>query len=274
MLEDKKLEALRNREFVEEYLYGRGISEQIEEHPRYKSILWKISNIMMNQKIKSHSESARKLLDLIISVGEDGSIIFYEGNGADGSEITCKYYIDNLDEKLKRIRMERLPKQKEEKYVAISVYDENGIEESLSTEQNTYNGKYFTKAVRNKNRIDIIKIETFEQKKDNLKKIEDKYMIRNDYTALEDIYPNREEIDPFDIRHLSIFGLPEIYRNLNYEEKVDAKTTLGKFSNLSDDEKNHIFKEYKKSNEMYGRIKIFEKRIANVFSISNQDLDK
>ena len=273
MLEDKKIEALRNIEFIDEYLYGRGIGETIEEHPRYNSILWKISNIMMKQNVKFHSEKAKKLLDEIIRIDENGDISFFEGFGFNGAEITCKYYIDDSDEKLKRIRIEKIP-NKEENYVAISVYNNEGIEESLSTEQNISRGKYFTKATRIKNRIDIIKIETYEQKKEYLNKIEDIYKIRNEYVALEDIYPDREEIDPFDIRHLSIFGIPEIYRDLNYEEELEKNSTMAKFLPLSPNVKYNIYEKYKKDNEMYGRTRKFEKAIKRVFEINDQDLNK
>ena len=44
--EEKKLEIVRIKEFVDQYLYERGISSYISEHPRYDSILWKLSNFL------------------------------------------------------------------------------------------------------------------------------------------------------------------------------------------------------------------------------------
>ncbi len=180
MFESEKIITVQNIEFIGEYLYQRGISEEILENPRYQAILWKLSNILRKSDIKSFSPESKKILDSMVRVDEDGSIYFIEGVLQNRSIVTCKYYFDETDNKLKRIRVQKCPDEnyimgnvfnsdKYDDYTSVSTYNEDGIEESLAIEQNTLDGKYFSKSIRVPNRIDMIKIERLRQQKDDLK---------------------------------------------------------------------------------------------------------
>lgn len=272
MLEDKKILGIQIREFADEYLYVRGISDSITNNPRYQSILWKISNLLIKGKHKPYTPEAKKLLDDIIEIGENGSIMFLEGVGYDSTIITCKYYIDELDGKLKRIRVEKNGDQTEN-CMTVSVYNDDGIEEVLSTEQKIKNGKYFSKATRLKNRPDIIKIERMRQEKDNLKRLSDIYQIRSFDVGLEDIYPSLEEIDPYDIMKFSILGVPKIYRDLTREEQLQISKMNGNIAPLPENNREEYLKRYKELNKMYQRTKVFEKGMAKTLMVRNQDLD-
>lgn len=265
MFEDKKLDFLRNKEFIGEYLFGRGLSEAIEEHPRYQYILGKIANILINRNVKPFSPNSRQMLDKMIDIDDKGNIIFAEGEGKNNTHVSCKFYIDKIDGKLRKLRVEQ-NQEREEEFVTVGTYDQYGIEEVLATEQKTQSGMFFTKAVRLKDRIDILKIERFEQGDDYLNKLDDLYRIRSDYSALEDISPDREDIDPYDIKHFSIFGMPELYKDIDFEEK--------QIPSLSDSEKKEILKKYQELNEFFGRSKMFEKAIEQAFLLDYQDLNK
>jgi hypothetical protein len=149
-----------------------------------------------------------RFLDKIIYVEADMSIMILEGEGPNGTAVTSKYYMDNQDGgRLKRLRLQA-KNEKEVVCATISTYNDDGIEESLSTEQNLDNGDiYFSKATRDLKRPEVIKIERMKQVKDELTKMPDIYQFRLFMPALEDIYPDRDVVDPFDIMHFSILGM-------------------------------------------------------------------
>lgn len=273
MLEDKKIVGIQNREFIEECLYTRGISEKITDNPRYQSILWKISNLLANAKLKAYSPEAKSLLDSIININDDGSIVFIEGNGKNSTIITCRYYIDELDGKLKRIRAEN-NHDKTESCITVSIYNDDGIEECLSTEQKTKYGSFLSKATRVQNRPDMIKIERVRQEKNKLKRLPDVYQIRQFQVGLEDIYPSLEEVDPYDVMNFSILGIPEIYRDLTKEEQLVISKMNGRIYPLDETEREECFQKYKELNKIYHRTRAFEKGMAKSFMVRNQDLDK
>lgn len=278
MFEAEKIVSAQNIEFLSEYLYQRGVAEQLVENPRYQSILWKLSNILRKSDIKAFSPEARKTLDSIIRVDEDGSITFIEGVLQNRSIVTCKYYFDESENKLKRIRSQKCVDEnyimgnvfnsdKYDDYISVSTYNEDGIEESLAIEQTTYDGKYFSRSVRVPNRIDMIKVERYRQQKDNLKRLDDVYQIRSMQVALEDILPDAEDIDPFNTMHFDILGLPASYRDLSFEEQEVVSKMGGKILPLPEVERQRKFQVYKELNEKYGRTKIFEKGIAKAYLV-------
>ena len=106
MLEKDKVETIRNKDMIGEYLFERGVSSNIIENPRYESILWKLSNILRKMKLSYNVESAKSYLSSIISIEEDGSIILLEGEGPNNTIVSSKYMYDIADDKLKRLRVE------------------------------------------------------------------------------------------------------------------------------------------------------------------------
>lgn len=273
MIDDKKIVGIQNREFIEEYLFVRGIADNISDNPRYQSILWKLSNLLMKSKEKAYSAGAKEFLDSVVRMNNDGSIAFIEKAEEDGNLITCKYYVDGNDEKLKRMRTE-CSRDKKDNCISVSVYDDDGIEESLTTEQIIKNGKYFSKATRVPNRIDMIKLERVKQEKSEFKRLPNIFQIRSFQVGLEDINPTCEEIDPYDIMHFSLLGLPNIYRDLTKEENDIILKMNGKIYPLVEKERERRFKEYKELNKTYSRTNAFENGIAKAFMVKNQDLDK
>lgn len=169
MLEDKRIEVIRIKEYITEYLFGRGISTDLQDNPRYEAILWKLSNMIRKVSPKGFSDEAKQLLGSIINIGTDGSLIIIEGAGKNNTLVSSKYYFDRNDNKLKRLRLETAPGGKVN-CMTIGTYNSDGIEVSLSTEQNTLIGKYMSRATREPNRIDLIKIERFKQIKRKFEK--------------------------------------------------------------------------------------------------------
>ena len=167
--EEKKLEIVRIKEFVDQYLYERGISSYISEHPRYDSILWKLSNFLRKSGCRGYSDEAKDLLSSILSIESNGSLILFDGISPEGAIVTSKYYVDSTDDKLRRLRNEK-DRNGSIQTVTINFYNDDGIEEILSTEQTTNKGKYFSKAMRLPNRLDIIKIERIRSENGDLKK--------------------------------------------------------------------------------------------------------
>lgn len=285
MFETEKIVSAQNIEFLSEYLYERDVAEQLTENPRYQSILWKLSNILRKNEIKAFSPDARKTLDSIIRVDEDGSITFVEGFLQNRSVVTCKYYFDESENKIKRIRAQKCVDEnyimgnvfnsdKYEDYISVSTYNENGIEESLAIEQTTSYGKYFSKSTRVPNRIDMIRIERYRQENEELKRLEDVYQIRSMQAALEDIEPDAEDIDPFNTMHFDILGLPAPYIDLDFEEQEVVSKMGGKILPLPEVERQRKFQIYKELNEKYGRTKAFEKGIAKAYLVKNQDMNR
>lgn len=266
--DEKKLEIMQIKEFVDQYLYERGISSYISEHPRYDSILWKISNFLRKSNCKGYSDKAKELLSSIILIEPNGSLILFEGVGPDSTIVTSKYFIDDTDDKVKRLRTEK-DTDGNIQTVNLSFYNDDGIEEVLSTEQTTNYGKYFSKATRLPNRLDIIKIERFRSENNDLKKLEDVYQGRTFLVGLEDIYPDLEEVDPLDTMHFSLLGMPPIYEDLPYKIQKDLKENNGRLPPLLETQRQELFEEYKRLNEMYGRTKAFEKAMAKALVVKN-----
>lgn len=287
MLEDEKILGIQNRQFIDEYLKRRGISQAILQNPRYQSILWKISNVLIKGNKKANSVETEELLDSIINLDDDKNIIFIEGVGKNSTIITCKYYIDELDGKLKQLRVVNNYGKTEtdrwqseynfdeiENYMTVSEYNNDGLEECLSTEQTTNYGKYFSKVTRFPNRPDIIKIERIKQMDDKMERLEDVYQIRSFQVALEDIYPTIDEIDPFDIMHFSILGLPKIYIDLSMEEQSIILKNNERLKPLPETERMERLKEYKRLNALYARTTAFEKGMAKALFVRNRDFNE
>lgn len=266
--EEKKLEIMRNKEFVDEYLYERGLSSFIAEHPRYESILWKLSNFIRKSDGKAFTNKAKEILSSVIQIESDGSLILFEGIGPDSTIVTSKYYVDNTDEKLRRLRTEQ-DRSGNAKTITLSLYNDDGIEEALSTEQDITYGKYFSKTTRLKNRLDVIKIERVTSEKGNLKKLEDIYQKRCFLVGLEDIYPDREEVDPLDTMHFSILGLPPIYEDLPSKTQKTLRENNGILPPLLENQRQELFEEYKRLNDMYCRTKKFENAMAKALVVKN-----
>lgn len=285
MFEAEKIVSAQNIEFLNEYLHQKGVMEEISKNPRYQSILWKLSNMLRKNEIKTFSSEATKTLDSIVRVDEDGSISLIEGFLQNRSVVTCKYYFDESENKLKRIRVQKCNDEnyimgnvfnsdKYDDYISVSTYNEDGIEESLAIEQTTSYGKYFSKSTRVPNRIDMIRIERYRQENEDLKRLEDVYQIRSMQAALEDIEPDAEDIDPFNTMHFDILGLPASYRDLEFEEQEVVSKMGGKILPLPEVERQRKFQVYKELNEKYGRTKAFEKGIAKAYLVKSQDMNR
>lgn len=266
--EEKKLEIVRIKEFVDQYLYERGISSYISEHPRYDSILWKLSNFLRKSGCKGYSDKAKELLSSIISIESNGSLILFDGISPEEAIVTSKYYVDSTDDKLRRLRNEK-DRNGNIQTVTINFYNDDGIEEILSTEQTTNKGKYFSKAMRLPNRLDIIKIERIRSENGDLKKLEDIYQGRTFLVGLEDIYPDIEEVDPLDTMHFSLLGMPPIYKDLSRDMQQTLKQNKGKLPPLLESQRQELLEEYKRLNEMYGRTRAFEKAMAKALVVKS-----
>ena len=271
MLEDKKVDLIRAKEAVDEYLYGRGVSGELVEHPRYDSILTMLAQKLTVYGKKNYGIAVHEVLDKIIYVEADMSIMILEGEGPNGTAVTSKYYIDSQDGgKLKRLRLQA-KNEKEVVCATISTYNDDGIEESLSTEQNLDNGDiYFSKATRDLKRPEVIKIERMKQVNDELTKMPDIYQFRMFMPALEDIYPDRDVVDPFDVMHFSFLGMPDIYRDLTKDEIGLINMNGGKITPLSDKYKKELLDEYKKLNAYYHRTKVYEKGLEKALEIKDR----
>ncbi len=266
--EEKKLEIMRIREFVDQYLYERGISSYISEHPRYDSILWRLSNFLRKSDCKGYSDKSKELLNSIIVVEQNGSLILFDGIGPDSTIITSKYYVDATDDKLRRLRTEK-DRDGNIQTVTLNTYNDDGIEEILSTEQTTNKGKYFSKATRLPNRLDVIKIERVRNENGGLKKLDDIYQGRTFLVGLEDIYPDIEEVDPLDAMHFSILGMPPIYKDLPDDMQQTLRQNKGSLPPLLESQRQELLEEYKRLNEMYGRTRAFEKAMAKALVVKN-----
>lgn len=266
--EEKKLEIMRIREFVDQYLYERGISSYISEHPRYDSILWRLSNFLRKSDCKGYLDKSKELLNSIIVVEQNGSLILFDGIGPDSTIITSKYYVDATDDKLRRLRTEK-DRDGNIQTVTLNTYNDDGIEEILSTEQTTNKGKYFSKATRLPNRLDVIKIERVRNENGGLKKLDDIYQGRTFLVGLEDIYPDIEEVDPLDAMHFSILGMPPIYKDLPDDMQQTLRQNKGSLPPLLESQRQELLEEYKRLNEMYGRTRAFEKAMAKALVVKN-----
>lgn len=278
-IEDVKIENIRNIEFIKQYLSKTNLSNQIKSHPRYDSILWKISILMRRIGVNAFSQEAINLLNSILIIQKDGSLSIFEQDSRTASLTSTKYFFDKDDNKLKRIFCETTYDESE--ITSISSYDEDGIEESLMTSQKCIDGsKYYTNAVRVPDRIDMIKIERISEKNKQRERLEDVYQLRTFCVAYEDINPSADEVDPLDIIHLSFLGVPPIYRDLYTDEKNIIEECDGEIFPLDDDNKESQLKDYIERNKFYGRTRKFERAIARYLDIEDrlpiegQDIDE
>ena len=120
---------------------------------------------------------------------------------------------------------------------------------------------------------EVIKIERMKQVKDELTKMPDIYQFRLFMPALEDIYPDKDVVDPFDIMHFSILGMPDIYRDLTKDEVGLINMNHGKITPLSDKYKKELLDEYKKLNAYYHRTKVFENGLEKALGINDRTKD-
>lgn len=272
MLEDKKAENTKNKNMVERYLREKGISSKIIANPRYETILCKLSNIIRKMKLTNREADAINFLNSIITIDDDGSFVMLEGEGPENTIVTSKYMYDEDDGKLKRFRVESrqdgIPNIQ-----TISVYNKNGIEESLGLEQNIDRGKYFSKATRLPGRIDVIKIERAKQEGENLEKLADIYQKRAFWAALEDIEPEADSIDPYEIMHFNILGVPNIYVDVSEEENEIIQRNHGQINALSVDLREKQLSDYIQNNKHYGRTTAFEDGIAEYLNVTVRGIE-
>jgi len=268
-LEAKKLENIRNIEFIKEYLKKTNLSNRIISHPRFDSILWKISSLMRKAGVKAFSQEGINLLNSILIIKSDGSISIFENKGKNPFVSSTKYYFDENDMKLRRIYCEPKIDGTEENWV--STYDEEGMEENLMLEQKWPDGvKYYTNTTRVPDRIDMIKIERIEEKDGKRIRLEDFYQLRNFCVAYEDINPGVDEIDPLDAIHMSLLGVPHIYRDLEPDELEIIDKCDGEIFPLDDEYKEKQIMDCIETNKFYGRSRRFERAIARYLDIEDR----
>ena len=94
-----------------------------------------------------------------------------------------------------------------------------------------------------------------------------------DKTSKLTVYPDRTVVDPFDKMHFSIFGMPEIYRDLTQDEVGLINMNHGKITPLSDKYKKELLDEYKRLNAYYHRTKVFENGLENALGINDRTKD-
>ena len=153
----------------------------------------------------------------------------------------------------------------------VSTYDEEGMEENLMLEQKWPDGvKYYTNTTRVPDRIDMIKIERIEEKDGKRVRLEDFYQLRNFCVAYEDINPGVDEIDPLDAIHMSLLGVPPIYRDLEPDELEIIDKCDGEIFPLDDEHKEKQLMDCIETNKFYGRSRRFERAIARYLDIEDR----
>lgn len=273
MVEAKKIKEIENnKDIVSEYLFERGLSPKIMDNPRYESILWKLSNMIRKMNLSTNRVGLLSLLNSIISIDADGNLVMLEGEGPDNTIITSKYMYDSETEKLKRVRVESgeggIPK-----VTTISVYNDDGIEEALGLQQLTAEGEYFSKTTRLENRIDVIKIERKWTRDGIDELLPDVYQQRIFWAALEDIFPNADDIDPFEIMHFNVLGTPDIYEDVPPVVQASLKDTEGRVIPFQEVKRQKIQSDYKINNKHYSRTNAFEKGLAKYLCVKDIELD-
>ena len=162
---------------LKEYFYERGLSSEIMDNLRYETILWKLGNMISKMGFTSNTSKAISYISNIIEIDANGSLIMTESGDFNKTIVTSKYEYDTQLEKLKMFRVEMGPNNKILRKT-ISIYNDDGIEECLGTEQPLEDGGvYFSKASRLKNRIDIIQIQRMRKYGDEEEKMSDVYQI-------------------------------------------------------------------------------------------------
>lgn len=268
-LETKKIENIKNIEFIREYLKKTNLSGEITSHPRFDSILWKISSLMRKANVRAFSQEAINLLNSILVIKADGSISIFENKGKTAFVSSTKYYFDEEDMKLRKILCEPKIDGTEENWV--STYDEEGMEVNLMLEQKWTEGvKYYTNTTRVPGRIDMIKIERIKEENGSRERMEDIYQLRTFCVAYEDINPGIDEIDPLDAIHMSLLGVPPVYRDLETDELEVIEECDGEIFPLDDESKEKQLMDCIETNKFYGRTRKFERAIAKYLDIEDK----
>lgn len=272
MVEDRKIEIIRNKELLKEYFYERGLSFEIMDNPRYETILWKLGNMISKMGLSSDISKAISYVTNIIDIDAEGNLIMTETGDLDKTIVTSKYEYDAQTEELKMFRVEMGPDSKILRKT-ISVYNEDGIEECLGTEQPLEDGGvYFSKATRLKNRIDVIQIQRMMKTEDNEERLTDVYQQRVFWAALEDIEPDLATVDPLEKEPLMKLGMPPIYQDLPVQVMQKISENGGNAYPLPESEREEQLKFYKETNEHYGRTKAFEKGIAKALIVKDKSI--
>lgn len=271
-LERKKLENSQNLEFVRTYLAKTNLSGEIAKHPRFDTILWKISALMQRVGVKAFSSEAVSLLSSNLIIVKDGSVVIVEDANQKDFVASTKYYFDESDATLKRIVCGK--NNDESEMTSISTYDDDGIEQGLLISQKCVDGsKFYSNSNRVPGRIDMIRIQRILEKNGERKTLADVLQIRTFCVAYEDIYPSADDIDPLDFIHLSFLGVPPIYRDLDPEELRIIEDCDGEVFPLDDDNKARQLKDAIDTNKFYGRSRKFEGAIARYLDIEDRLLD-
>lgn len=272
MVEDRKIEIIRNKELLKEYFYERGLSFEIMDNPRYETILWKLGNMISKMGLSSDISKAISYVTNIIDIDAEGNLIMTETGDLDKTIVTSKYEYDAQTEELKMFRVEMGPDSKILRKT-ISVYNEDSIEECLGTEQPLEDGGvYFSKATRLKNRIDVIQIQRMMKTEDNEERLTDVYQQRVFWAALEDIEPDLATVDPLEKEPLMKLGMPPIYQDLPVQVMQKISENGGNAYPLPESEREEQLKFYKETNEHYGRTKAFEKGIAKALIVKDKSI--
>lgn len=267
-LERKKLENSQNLEFVRTYLAKTNLSGEIAKHPRFDTILWKISSLMRKAGVKAFSEDAITFLSSNLIITKDGSIVIIENNGKNNFVVSTKYYFDENDATLKRIVCDKENDGSET--TTISTYDDDGIEESSMIEQRHLDGsKYYSNATRVPGRIDMIRVQRISEQNGEREVLADVYQIRTFCLVYEDIDPKEDEIDPLDIVHIFSFGVPSMYRDLDRDEINFIDDCGGDIFPLDDESKLSQLTDYIEKNKFYGRSRKFEGALARYLDIED-----
>lgn len=268
----KKLENSQNMEFARTFLSKTKFSPKVATHPRFDSILWKISSLMRRAGVKPFSEQGINFLSSILIVAKDGSLVILDDEKQGNFVTSIKYYFDEADLKVKRIRCDKKPDEYET--TRISTYSDDGLEESLMIEQVFLNGdKYYSQATRIPSRINMINIQRISERNGERHLLADVMQIRAMAVAYEDLDPNADEIDPLDVVHIFSFGVPAMYRDLNDEEKAIIAECDGEVFPLDEEDSLALLTDYIERNKFYGRSRRFEGALARYLDIDEMLLE-
>ena len=271
-LERKKLENSQNMEFAREYLSKTKFSKSIAGHPRFDSILWKISSLMRKAGIKAFSEQGLAFLSSVLVVVKDGSLVILENKDQNDFVTSIKYYFDENDMTLKRIVCDK--NRDDSETTTISTYDDDGIEVSSMLEQRMIDGsKFYIYSTRVPSRINMINIQRISERNGERHMLADVMQIRAMAVAYEDLEPTADEIDPLDAVHLFSFGVPPLYRDLDKEELAIIKECDGEVFPLDEEYNVELLMDYIERNKFYGRSRRFEGALARYLDIEDRIQD-
>ncbi len=271
-LNRKKLENSQNMQFAREYLSKTKFSKKIATHPRFDSILWKISSLMRKAGVKAFSEEGLSFLNSILVVAKDGSLVMLENKDQNDFVISIKYYFDENDMTLKRIVCDK--NRDDSETTTISTYDDDGIEVSSMLEQRIIDGsKFYSNSTRVPSRINMINIQRISERDGERHVLADVMQIRAMAVAYEDLVPTADEIDPLDVVHLFSFGVPPLYRDLDKEELAIIKECDGEVFPLDEEHNVELLMDYIERNKFYGRSRRFEGALARYLDIEDRIQD-